>query len=84
MFVYIKKNVYVCNFQIKIPDYVMKSIRFNKLLLTLCLSLTMALPLQPRLDKRITSPRINVEIIEPAVQDSLPNTTRYIPSGFVP
>ena len=45
MFVYIKKNVYVCNFQSKIPDYVMKSIRFNKLLLTLCLSLTMALPL---------------------------------------
>ena len=42
-------------------------------------------PLQPRLDKRSISPKITIEIIEaPQQQDTLPNTTKYIPSGFVP
>ena len=41
-------------------------------------------PLQPQLDKRIVLPKITVEIIEaPVQQDSLPNTTKYIPSGFL-
>jgi hypothetical protein len=40
--------------------------------------------LQPRLDRRTILPKITVEIIEPAPKDSLPNTTKYIPSGFIP
>lgn len=40
-------------------------------------------PLQPRLDKRVILPKISVEIIEAPKQDSIPNQTIYIPSGFV-
>ena len=39
--------------------------------------------LQPRLDKHIVLPEISVEIIEVHTQDSVPNRSIVIPSGFV-